>query len=638
MSNIWRVGHNSSGSEQSLDTGNLETFKKEPMASFAREIVQNSIDAKRADKEKVVVEFKLFDVEKNKIPDHNTLKSGLFFVLENWRKKAKENDLRRMNEMYQLFDNETIKCMRVSDFNTTGLLGVKEFDETSPFYALTKGDGISFKIGTTGGSKGIGKFAAFVVSKIHTIFYSTLTESNEEGYLGTARLPSGIYVHKDGKRDDTLKTTGEWYFSSSDRNIPILEQLHLDDQFSREKGQTGTDLFIIGFDEFDNWQLVMVEKILESFIVAIMEEQLEVVVDGTKINKNTVNSLIEKLEGQIKISSFRTIKSMYDLLTDETVYKKDVYINNLGILNLYIKSYEANQENYASKKCVIVRYPYMRIRDISGISHIPFSALAIINDDKINETLRKFENPEHTDWYFNRPDYLIEERKKAKYIYDQIKEAIHSNIREALLISESEQIDVEGASEFLPQDDIKETGFAEEKAIVELPKIHRKKKARKVDQIGYVEDVESESLQPDLGEEGELTDAYGNDKGDGGTQNNKHQINPGNDNDAKIKKELKGIRYSLIALDSKKGKYLIRFTHNENVSDCNLILRIMGDSGSKEKHDFNILSAIVDGADTKVEQNQVIGFNILKDQVTNILISTDQKELFSGVVTIYASR
>ena len=52
----------------------------------------------------------------------------------------------------------------------------------------------------------------------------------------------------------------------------------------------------------------------------------------------------------------------------------------------------------------MIRYPYMKIKDISRISSLPCSAMCIIQDDKLNETLRNVENPQHTDWEFKRID------------------------------------------------------------------------------------------------------------------------------------------------------------------------------------------------------------------------------------------
>ncbi len=51
---MWRFVGNNYATETGLDTADMETFKKDPISSLAREICQNSIDA-RAGKDKVVI-------------------------------------------------------------------------------------------------------------------------------------------------------------------------------------------------------------------------------------------------------------------------------------------------------------------------------------------------------------------------------------------------------------------------------------------------------------------------------------------------------------------------------------------------------------------------------------------------------
>lgn len=65
----WRFPTNGYGVENGLDTSDMETFKKDPMSSLAREICQNSIDAQNPDCDKPVrVEFSTFDVPRRAIP------------------------------------------------------------------------------------------------------------------------------------------------------------------------------------------------------------------------------------------------------------------------------------------------------------------------------------------------------------------------------------------------------------------------------------------------------------------------------------------------------------------------------------------------------------------------------------------
>ena len=106
-------------------------------------------------------------------------------------------------------NNDYINCLKISDFNTTGLTDVSSL-ESGKFYTLTKGSGSSEKIGTSGGSKGIGKYAAFVSSKFNTVFYSTCTVNNEEGSIGICHLCSSIKNAETGELSD-VPAGGSYY-------------------------------------------------------------------------------------------------------------------------------------------------------------------------------------------------------------------------------------------------------------------------------------------------------------------------------------------------------------------------------------------------------------------------------------------
>ena len=172
----WRSPSNDYGPEVGLDNGDVETFKKEPEEALAREMGQNSNDA-RYESTVTRMEFKLFEVDRDDIPGIDELSSMIETCYEFKKDLPKEAvPLKRMVEHSK---NSKLKVLRVSDFHTTGLEGVATNDCDKPFYLLTKGSGISYKRSGAGGSKGIGKYAAFVNSNINTVFYSTYNKDGE---------------------------------------------------------------------------------------------------------------------------------------------------------------------------------------------------------------------------------------------------------------------------------------------------------------------------------------------------------------------------------------------------------------------------------------------------------------------------
>lgn len=138
----------------------------------------------------------------------------------------------------------SVPFLRISDFNTTGLLGSKD-EYNTPWCNLTKSSGASDKAGTSGGSFGIGKFAPFACSEFRTVFYSTLDIENVTAFQGISRITSFR------REEDGDITAGVGYYGNRD-NQPVYSQLNLDPNFRREKGQTGTDVYIAGFRFFFN--------------------------------------------------------------------------------------------------------------------------------------------------------------------------------------------------------------------------------------------------------------------------------------------------------------------------------------------------------------------------------------------------
>ena len=124
-----------------MDNGDVETFKKEPEEALARETGQNSNDA-RYNSSYTKMEYKLFEVEHDAIPGIDELSEMIEACYEYKKELPKEAvPLKRMLERSH---DKKIKCLRISDFYTSGLEGVLSNDAEKPFYLLTKGSFLSF--------------------------------------------------------------------------------------------------------------------------------------------------------------------------------------------------------------------------------------------------------------------------------------------------------------------------------------------------------------------------------------------------------------------------------------------------------------------------------------------------------------
>ena len=159
----WRFPPTGGGQEDGFNHSGISHFQGDPFVSLARETIQNSLDARIDPSTPVTVSFELSHLSPTKIGGaelEEAIRSCHLLATEDSDSKAM---LALKNAMDALTSD--VRCLRVSDRNTTGLDGKK-------WRALTKSQGESQKAEPgAGGPHGIGKYAPFAVSDLRTVFY-----------------------------------------------------------------------------------------------------------------------------------------------------------------------------------------------------------------------------------------------------------------------------------------------------------------------------------------------------------------------------------------------------------------------------------------------------------------------------------
>lgn len=628
MTSIWRFPGNNYTEDSGIDTPDMEMFAKEPISSLARELVQNSLDAHLDGKPPVRVEFKTFVMSKKEIPGFDDIANEIDYCLDYQTKNKKIHD--ELERMKKSISKNNVNCLRVSDFNTKGLCDVTN-TEDGPFYLLTKGSGLSDKTGTMGGSKGIGKFASFVTSSINTVFYSTLNKDGEEGSIGICKLCSRRIKNSDEK------TRGLGYYAIDKKNNPELKQNHLDKSFNRK--EPGTDVYVTCFKKESNWQKEVVTKILDSFMCAIKKNVLSVTVEDIEINVDTLKDIVYS-ENLVSNKERNNIIAQYTLLSDDKCIHDEIEIEGYGTIDLFIKSYQRDESNLSTKRCVMVRYPYMKITSFP-VSNIPCSALGIIRSDKLNETLRDIENPQHTDWECNRIDDP-DERRSMRLLITQIKDKIKQAVFEHLQTGESKTADIEGAGDFLPLE--KQGNNNEEEKIIdrESSKIVQERSNVQTSNSGNVKDDNNEFYAPDIGEiteDGDDSTASHERNGGGGGGNHPLDETAGHkegDDEIMTLKHLTGLKYKLLAPNIKKGEIIICFDSIYNEKNCELEIFYLDDSG--EKYSPEISKCLINGTEYVIEDNRVKGIKLSDNEKYKVYLYTNLNEYYSCEVKMYANK
>ena len=105
--NKWRFPASNHGEKKGISSGDTETFKKAPFQAFAREVLQNSIDARSSDEEPTKVEFSLFKIKTSDIPDKNTLRDAMrrckeFYYYKPEYVEVYQDMLDRLDEDYSI--------------------------------------------------------------------------------------------------------------------------------------------------------------------------------------------------------------------------------------------------------------------------------------------------------------------------------------------------------------------------------------------------------------------------------------------------------------------------------------------------------------------------------------------------------
>ena len=622
-----------------FDTSDMETFRKDPIAGLARESVQNSIDAKNESSGgPVIVEFVKQLISVETIPGIEDIKEQLH------RCRAKmygnKKAIERIDRMEEVIASGTVEVLRISDHNTVGLTGIASADPADRWVSLLKNSGNSYKKPGMLGSKGIGKFASFVCSQLQMVFYSSANVNGEVGHEGVCRLCAATIPDSDDY------TQGPGYFSPDEKHNAILEPFDAPWALVRSNDDPGTDLYIIGFSAQEGWEKEVVSNILESFVIAVAKDELVIKINDTLIDSNTLPKIVSDDEW---ISSERknSILSQFDcLIESDSVKIAPVDLEDFpGQAILHIKKYVAGteEEKHATKKCVLVRYPYMRIREYKDVSIIPCSALCILTNGKLADMLRDIENPQHSDWEPKR----IEDPVRRKYVEGVIKELkrkIIEMIKEYLGKSGTAETDFGGAGEFLPDQNGNDGSKKKVKDETDEQSITREKEANPTTNEGYDPSEIPETVQPDIGavdedQEGDASHPVDENQGEGGN------YHPGEGEGAQVegtdvifvRKRLGEMHWRFFSVGSKtSGKYCVYVVAPTDDDDCSMELFSFDDSGTKEK--LNAVKCVLGEQELKVDGNVVSGFQFKKGQAYRFMVDVETHEYISGRVEFYANR
>lgn len=410
----------------------LSDFYTRGIDGVVRENIQNSMDAKLPDKEKVIVSIKCGEIEAKNVPGIDEIKERIH-SLEEGNMYARET----IEHMKDCIKKDIVKYISFEDSNTKGLSGAQygrsgENEGTWQAYAYKKGahhteDDHELE-GSRGGSHGVGKIASNSASDIHTMFFANCDEFGNQHIGGTIQLIEHKY------KDKFYRATGDF------TDIKIDEKGNeiyypFENNFNEifRKDTRGLKI-IIPFlrEEFYDLKSI-VRSVCDNFFIAILEGSLVVSVNDMEINRNSIIDIVKNTDyyEEQEPSEIKTNFTPLYVDTKLNYEPLDIFIEDKRKNKYEFKLYMQYNKDLKRGRTAIVRTIGMKIEDkkIKGHVRDPYNAVLIPKGHKEDVFLKSLENESHTALSFEHIKNDTE-KKNANYFINKISTVIGEVIAE----------------------------------------------------------------------------------------------------------------------------------------------------------------------------------------------------------------
>ena len=618
MNICWNFPSNNDGKISGISEAGIETFRGELLKSLAKEICQNSLDAVLDSKKRVLIDFKLYNIPLKEDRRISGLEEIFNLAKNYWQDN--EKTMRFLEKAEKNFKKEKIRVLRISDYNTTGLTG-SDKKKNSTWNNLVKSTGVSDKTGSSGGSYGIGKSAPFACSDLRTLFYNTLDKDGLQAFQGVANLVSF-------EKEDIV-TQGTGYYGNSKDNTAIR---NMDSFGGYTRKESGTDIYIIGFLDNEEWKKKVVEAILENFLISILNDNIEIKVEDVLINRENLSFLIEKYKEDIELTY-----EYYQVLMEKDSQPLEIEFKNLGKFKLYLLI-----KKDFKRRILISRSNGMKIFDKNRISSsIQFSGVCILEDDKLNSYFREMETPQHDNWESDRHRNPKEAEKMKKDFFSILREKVKEKGKETIL----DEMDAVGVGEYLP--DINDIGDNSEN---NRENIDNKKKKFDFKKITTIEINENNNIKEanseekdfvnELSENGDIEDKVGSEE----HINMSDESSGIGNSDLRNDEKSEIVKFSHISPSSirifkvfdEEEMYKMIFKLEKNTEKVIIAVSIAGEQASipvviKKAKDNN-------GKILESKFNKITIKNLIKDKKYSILFSLNDNENYPVEVKMYGDK
>ena len=581
----WRFASNNKGIVDGFNDPGIETFSANSIASMVREVIQNSVDQQVDDSRPVVVDFDFFQVTQDEIPGGRQL--GNIFDRCITASKGDPVATGFFQQAQKLMKGK-IDVLRISDHNTTGLVGAETDDTKTPWHQLVKGRGSSNKNINSGGSFGIGKAAPLACSYFHTIFYASKVDAIDS-YVGVSRLLS-FKEKESGFFGKEYTTTGTGFYSSSDNMNAILKPFAMG-HFKRR--DNGTDIYILALEKDKDLYGTIRLAVLENFFVSIEFQKLIVHVGQDTINRNSLAQYIAQLDDK----KYATLKDYYNLLIhrhddpeenrvislDADEYGKKYGIKDGECTLLLHQGEDLNQRVLMTRKTGMTLFPQSRLGN-----SISYTGILLIQGDTMNQIFKTMEMPAHDKW---EPGRCKVNKTFYENAYTDLKQYLRKKIIENFGAPQQDIEAAYGMDEFFADatgDGALNVEIKERKPKAKM--IKRKARRRRTDrEIKVKEPPEEGGLDDNPRTDGKEDDP----KKDGRTTKD-----PADPAKKKYNFKFRAVKKRLVANNMMNGEFTLAFTIP--ISKSRIRLEVVG-LAERGNYKIPVHNVRIDGNDSAVE-------------------------------------
>ena len=600
MNYAWRFPILDGGKKQGINDSGIATFAgSELYNNLAREICQNSLDAKDVDsKEPVIVSFNLKSIYKPIFNPIVGLQEALLSCKEYWKEFDDHKLNSFLNEAFLTLESETIDILVVSDFNTNGLHGSKT--KSGTWDALTGSNGVSYKMDGSQGSFGIGKNAPFACSSLRTVFYNTFSKKDKgKAFEGVTSLVT--HLNNNGE-----ETQGYGFYYNVDDRSPIFDVENTDDLNIFARNEYGTDIIILGFKKNINWKNDIRRAIIKNFFISILNNKLIVKIDQEEINKETVLPILNNEIITSNDEDLKRIKKYCDTYLNPTkVFHESIFSAN--DIKLFVKvadDYDRSISHFRSSGMLIFEKKIKKMR--------PYEAVLIVNDGEFNDLLKLIEPPKHDKWDYKLLDEI--EKDKGRKAIQKLNKFIVDSIEVLCKPEDSDEIDPDGLSDFLPDD----VGDKKKKKVGDNSSFNgdyaEVSNVKKIDNI-VSNEVEQASVDLGISENGEVHNNNNSNTNfdnevlkPGSPDDNGEKIATGDEEGNKtIITELK-TNIRIMPVDYKEGEYNLICSFKKQYNKARIEFNAIGEDGAKDS--LFVFKYVLDGKEVQINQKFIDLYNI----------------------------